>query len=321
MKAKIKNAIKIASGVSLVIMTMGTLFFGTYAWFTSTAPSVAPGSPSTGTLTTKAPPGAEFFYFKGNGTPGDSTYTGYSKSGAAFGNTTNLVDTSTSKFSVNSGSAYATIDNPILDQNGSDTEPIDPADSTAWGWIDKESVSTSPGVASPANCFNFSKMRPGCHYSFCAVFSGVSHITLRLTTGTSGATVAGNKRYVYSSGRTAYPVNFAMAMNAYVKPSTNSGGPTYINSTVTPASYPSSDKIVWENSYTTYHDFDLLSGESIGGKSYIYFTIFMGLPDQTDALLLRDINGSDYYYQRGTGEGNYAPYEGLTTTITSLELS
>jgi hypothetical protein len=59
----------------------------------------------------------------------------------------------------------------------------------------------------------------------------------------------------------------------------------------------------------------------IGGNAYIYFTIFMGLPDKTDSLLLRDINGSNYYYQRGTENGSYAPYEGLSTTVTSLTVA
>ena len=321
MKAKIKNGLKIAGGISMVFATLGTLVFGTYAWFTSTSVPNIESESENATLTTAAPDGAEFFYFKGNGIPGADSYTGYSKSGADFGNETNVVDTANSRYSTDEGSNFTGLDSPIIDQDGSDGDSIDPIDSGAWGWIDKGSTSTASGVASPANCFDFSKMRPGCHYSFCLVYSGVSSLTLRLTTGTSGSSLS-PKEYVYENGSvTSYPINLAMAMNGYVRAGNASGGPSYINNTVTSGSYTSADKIVWQNSYGSFHDFNLLSGVAVGGNNYIYFTIFMGLPDKSDSLTLSHVSGDNYYYTRGQTGGSYSPYNGLSTSITSLTVA
>ena len=66
----------------------------TYAWFqAANAQSQIHTTSENATVSVKQPDLVHFYYFKGNGVAGESSYTGYSKSDATFGNTTNIINT------------------------------------------------------------------------------------------------------------------------------------------------------------------------------------------------------------------------------------
>lgn len=293
----------------------------TFAWFQAEANVQVQTTSTSATITVQAPDDlVKFYYFKGNGTPGGD-YTGYSKYGAAFGNATNVVGKETNKFSTNGGTTNITIDSVAANAN-------------AWGLIDLDSVSTASGVASPKNCFNFSAMRPGCYYSFC-VYSDLSTSSLAANFSWNGASgITGDndslspKRRVYDNSaspkETSYPLNLLMAVNSYCAISTAAGAATYIGNTV--ADTPGmADKIVYTDTSGTSQAYTLLSSSSnnTATNKYIYFTIFMGMPNQSDALSYVKTVSSIAYYQRIStpGTGSYAPLDGLKSTLTSLVVS
>ena len=275
----------------------------TYAWFQAEASATISSTSSSTNINVSAPDAVKFYYFKGNGTPGGD-YTGYSASGASFGNQTNTVNTSDGTFNI-----------------GGDDIDIDTF-SNAWERIDIDSTSTTSGVASRTNCFNFSKMRPGCYYSFCIdVQLSTSTLTANFswTTATSGYGCA-TPRYVYDGGTTSYPLNLLMAVHGYCEISDDDDATTYITNTLGTSL---TDRITYTNSTsaTTSEAFTLLSSGDTSSNHYIYFTIFMGKSDRSDALMYVETSNGNAYYSRNNSSGSYSPLEGLSSTLASLVVS
>lgn len=291
----------------------------TFAWFQAEAQVRVQTTSNTANVTVQAPEDlVKFYYFKGNGTPGGD-YTGYSLYGAPYGNTTNVVGKETNKFSVNGGDTNAAIDSVGDSAN-------------AWGRIDLNSTSTSSGDPSPKNCFNFSKMRPGCYYSFC-VYSDLATSSLAANfawNGTNGIIGSDDslspKRYVYdddaSPKETSYALNLLMAINSYCTIGAANFAATFIGNTVA-ANPGMTDKIVYNNTAETSQSYTLLpsSTNNTATNKYIYFTIFMGLPDQSDALMYIKTVSTSAYYERGDANGSYSPLDGLKSSLTTITVS
>lgn len=286
----------------------------TYAWFQSSASANVTTTSSETTITVAQPDAIKFYRFNGNGTPGGSGYVGYSKSDASFGNTTNIVDTANSKYSINGGTSYVYYNTNTW--------------STAWTEID---ITDSSDVNA---AFNFSKMRPGCYYSF-AIKTELSSTKLKLTYSWNGANdVIGSansiKRYVATvSGnvvtQTNRPLNVLMAVNGYGAASTSTGSnaASYINGTFNVTT--STDKIVYDdavggNAASYYLLGSAGAGVTTSTNNYVYFTIFMGFSNKADALMYRGNNGANSYYERGNSAGSYGPLDGLKSTLSSIEV-
>ncbi len=287
----------------------------TYAWFTTTALATASTVNNSANVTVAAPDVVRFYCFKGNGNPGSGEYTGYSKSGAAYGNTTNVIDTTNHKFST-----YA-LSNQALN-----------VFATAWQEIDITSNSTSSGVYSAKNCFNFSRMRVGCYYSFCVV-TQLSSTNLTLGYDWSGGNgITGDgvspKRYVYANGNTTNnPLNVLMAINGYCKIQSNgtTNSQTYIEESVgVGSSLGLTDKIGFTpvGTGTTSASYQLLNAGNTSSNRYVYFTVFMG--NSSDAFIYQTTSNSIEYYQinQSTNYGGiYSPLDGLKSTLSTVTVS
>ena len=300
---KSKGSLLFAMIVSL--LSVFTTAVSTYAWFQVSAQASINTESETASITVANPDVVHFYRFNGNGTPGSSYY-GYSKSDAAFGNTVNVVDTSTNKYQLSGGSWVSYNTNTW---------------NTAWTEID---ITNNTQVQ---NAFDFSKMRPGCYYSFCIDY-GVSTAKLKTTFSWSGGSnVIGSSlnRYVWNSGTTSYPLNLLMGINGYATASTGAGSnaASFINGTFSAST--AQDKIVFTNtSSATSESYYLLgtagAGVDTSTNNHIYFTIFMGFADKSDALIYRGNSGANSYYERGVNTGGYGPLDGLKSTLTSIEL-
>jgi len=296
----------------VAFLTVVSAGVSTFAWFQVNAEVTISASSSSTNITVSAPEDlVKFYYFKGNGLPGSDNYTGYSKQNASYGNTTNIVK-SDGTFSTNAGSTSTSIS--VFD--------------SAWGAIDVNSTSTASGDASKTNCFNFSKMRPGCYYSFLAE-TGLSSTTLAATFswnhGSGRGTGEGTspKRYLYSGGTTSNPLNLMMAINGYCKelPTKEADATTYIKNTVGLASGLSlTDKIAFTPSGVgaTSQSFTWLNGANTSTNKYVYFTVFMG--GNNDTYSYRQTAGNIEYYEQNAS-GTYAPLDGLKSTLTSIVAS
>jgi len=290
----------------LAVLSLGV---STYAWFQANADVQIATESESAEITVSAPDDmVKFYYFKGNGEPGTSEYTGYSKYDAAYGNKTNLVNTATSP---------AQFKTSALNYS--------PITSNSWGLIDKDSDDTTSGEASAANCFDFSRMRVGCYYSFMIETSlATTKVDINYDwsggngiTGDSFAT----KRRVNS---TSYPINLLMAINGYcVATNTNDGAgfiTNSLNSSLT-------DLITYSGDNQTSSSYRLLgtttpdAGEITSTDKYIFFTIFMGMPDKSDAFSYVSTDGDYQYYQADGTYGNYSVFDGLKTTLTSILVS
>ena len=297
---------------SLLITTAGV---STFAWFQATASASVDTTSSSADITVSAPQTATFYYFNGNGVPGTS-YTGYSKYQAAFGNTVNIVKTDgTYSNAVESDVSIATFAN-------------------AWTQIDISSSSTTAGVASAANCFNFSKMRPGCYYSFC-IDTGLSTSSLSLGFDWARSTSKGingydmsPKRYLYNGGTTSYPLNLLMIINAYCYTSSSNNATNYISNTIgitSGGNLSLTDKINFTNvvdessSGATSESYTLLSSSTnnTATNHFIYYTVFMGTSGKTDAYVYNSTATSIDYYQVSTS-GSYSMFDGMKSTLTTL---
>lgn len=301
---------------AIALLAVFSAAISTFAWFQANASATVNTESDSVDITVAAPDAVKFYYFKGNGVPGSTEYTGYSKSGATYGNTTNTVNTSNGTFST-SGLTDVSIS----------------TFANAWERIDIESVSTSSGVASGKNCFNFSRMRAGCYYSFC-IETDLSSSKLNLayrwdsTYGVTGNDIS-PKRFVYNGGTTVYPLNLLMTINGYCKELSTNNGTTYIKETLGVGSTLSlTDKIVFANNIgtgTTTSNYYLLGSAGAGANTstnkYIYFTIFMGLPDKSDAMQYIQTTSSIQYYQRGVTTGVYSPVDGLKSTLSAVTVS
>lgn len=293
-------------------MTVCSAGVSTFAWFQAESRVRINTTSSEANITVQAPESVKFYYFKGNGVPGSAEYTGYSKSNASFGNTTNVVNTSdgTYKTAAISYTSIATFAN-------------------AWVEINLSSESTTSGVASPKNCFNFNRMRPGCYYSFC-IESNLATSTVNIDFAWNGGSdVTGNstspKRFVYNGGATLYPLNLLMAMHGYCKNLNTTDATTYIKESLGVGSTLSlTDKITFASDVgtgTTSAQYPLLSSASTSTNKYIYFTIFMGKQDKSDALAYQTTEGGIRYYQRNVSTGSYSALDGLKSTLSSIAIS
>ena len=317
-----KGKIQLFGMTAIAILSVCTLGVTTYAWFQAEADVSIYADPSETTINVQAPEDIKFYYFKGNGSPGTAEYTGYSKSDATYGNKTNLVNTSdgTFKTSAINYTSIATFAN-------------------AWEEIDyiTNPNATGSGVASAKNCFDFSKMRVGCYYSFMAkTVLSTSKLDLGYrwdsTYGITGDNngVLGTKRYVYSGGETSYPLNLLMTINAYCYASASDNATTYIKETVGVGSTLGlADKINFSNvgTGTTSASYRLLgttapdAGASTSTNKYIFFTIFMGKPDNSDALAYRATANSKNLFERDISTGNYSAMDKLKTTLSSVSIN
>lgn len=296
---------------------MTSLGMGTYAWFSAEPAEIQVDSDDTATITCAAPELSSLYYFKGNGNPGSANYTGYSKSDATVGNKTNMVDTSAGKFTLD-GSSYSS---SLLDV---------PADSNAcWGKVSTgDTTTTTEGSPSLINCFNFTKMRPGCYYSFCMVTPyDTSSLTLTYNwSAHDGDSESPKLRLHTGSATTENPINIMMAVNGYCGVGAASGAANYIKETLgvgTGYSLSGTDKVAYSpataatvsGSYT----FLTSSSNNTSSNKYIYFTVYMEA-DMTHALVYKSTASNIRYYAFGAG-GSYAPYEGLTSNLTTIALA
>jgi len=306
-----RKKIELIFATSVALLAVVTAGVSTFAWFQAQADVNIETSGDSATITVSAPDMVKFYYFKGNGNPGTSEYTGYSKSGAAYGNKTNLVNTATSptQFKTSTIDDYTSIT------------------SSSWGLIKKDSSDRTPGEASAANCFDFSRMRVGCYYSFMIETSlATTKVDINYDwSGGNGITgdSFGTKRRV-NSNSTSYPINLLMAINGYcVATNTNDGAgfiTNSLNSSLT-------DKITYSGDNQTSSSYRLLgtttpdAGEITSTNKYIFFTIFMGMPDKSDAFSYVSTDGDYQYYQADGTYGNYSVFDGLKTTLTSILVS
>ena len=302
-KSERKSRLALVLTTLVSLLSVFTAAVTTFAWFQVDSSASVDTESDTTYISASAPDVLHFYRFNGNGTPGSSYY-GYSNSAWSYGNTTNVVDTANNQYKINGSSWTST------------------AWATAWTEID---VNNSTDVT---NSFDFSKMRPGCYYSFCAYF-GVSTAKLKLTFSWNNVgDVTGNstspKRYVYDNGNTSYPINVLMGVNGWANNSNQAGSSAFINSTFSVNT--SNDKIVYTNSLvgTTSESYYLLgtsgAGVTLSTNQYIYFTIFMGLPGKADALMYRGTSGGNSYYERGNSSGGYGALDGLKSTLSTVEL-
>ena len=318
---KRKTTLLFTTAVALLaVLSLGV---STYAWFQANADVHITAEGDTAEITVAAPESVKFYYFKGNGTPGNlSSYTGYSKAGAAFGNATNVIGTT------ENGHAGA------FSTNGDSNTPTYTSMATfanAWGLIDLTSNSTASGVASPKNCFNFSKMRPGCYYSFC-VETNLATSTVKLlydwsTSESNGVTGDSFAQKRYLQGQTNYPINLLMAIHGYCKEINSNDGTAYINNTVGISdSYSLTEKIAFTPISTAvtdenrHQEFTMLNAATTSTNKYIYFTIYMGKQNKSDAYRYMSTDGSIDYYQAGN-TGTYSVFDGLKSTLINITVS
>ena len=308
---KKRHIYSLVAGVFLVSLTVGTMAIGTYAWFLAAPATITPTSYSTGNATATAPASSTFYYFKGNGTPGTDSYTGYSKSDATFGNKTNMVNTSTNKFTLD-GTNYS----DLLAIPGAG----DSYNNACWGKID---VSSATSVN---NCLNLTRMRPGCYYTFCVIYSSAG-ADLELTFAES---VTGNnktpKRRVYNGGVTTSPISLAMALNGYAAISTTSQANvrSYFSTTFTQGATKANDKINFNYASPSYVYPFINNGATNGANACVFFTVYMGSGNKADALLYHSKAGTGaseiLYYQLNQTSGDYSALDGLSLSISRLEV-
>ena len=309
-KTRISNSkFKISTILSLFVSLFAVLSasVSTYAWFQAQASVNIQTTSTSATITVSRPDSVRFYRFNGNGIP-SSSYYGYSPSGASFGNTTNVIDTSANTYKLGDSSAVnyrsSAFDNVWTEINIDNSSQVSAA-------------------------FDFSLMRPGCYYSFC-IYTPQATSKLKISFSlTGGINIDGtsNNRYVATSDSgaeaTDYPLNFLMGVNGYASASTNTGAnvESFIDGTIDATS--ASDKIVY-NHLSPASDYYLLgtSGSSVDTSSnnYIYFTIFMGYSTKSDALLLRKNISGKNYYSLNQASGSYSALDGLKSTLTAIEV-
>lgn len=282
----------------LMVCTAGV---STFAWFQANAAASVTTTSEEATITVARPEDATFYYFTGNGTPG-SSYTGYSASNSNIGKAQltfthdGSTDPSNVGFDSTEGKAYY------------------------FAKIDGESNRTF------ANCFNLSKIRPGCYYTFCVSYVG-QYTGLELTFADS---VTGNnkspKRMI--SYGTPYYASLGLALNGWCSTAQTKGyAATFIKDAFNGGATSSgNDKIVYPNSNTLSpfvfaDDVDTRTANT----SYIYFSIFMGFNDKSDAIAYSSKTGTGasevITYTRGTTSGDYSALDGLSMTLSKIEVT
>ncbi len=301
---KRKRTLVFTTGVAL--LAVFSLGVSTYAWFQANAAVNIDTESDSANITVSAPTGAKFYYFTGNGTP-NSDYTGYSGSDSAIG-TAPRVLSHTSNSDVPSNVGFASTEGKTyyfveIDGNGNNTA---------------------------ANCFNLSKIRPGCYYTYCIEYSAAScGLKLTFSNGTTGNNKT-PKRKVGSSAApgSAYDVSLGLALNGWVSsPQASSYAATYIKDAFNGGATKSvNDKIDYPTSDMANNtDFTFTSGQNTSSNHFIFFTIFMGFNDKTDALLFNNKAGTGsseiLYYTRDSSSGNYSALEGLTMTLSKIEVT
>ena len=316
MKKVVKRKLSLILSLCFSTLAIFTSAVSTFAWFQANANINIETTSDSATITVSAPENVKFYYFKGNGVPGSSDYTGYSKSNATYGNKTNMVNTSSSP------AKYKVGEDDYVNIN-----------SSAWGLIDKnDNVTTTSGVPSAKNCFNFSKMRPGCYYSF-MIETNLETTSVQLsydwTNNTSKGITGDNltqKRYV--NGQTNHPINILMAVNAYCAIQSTNDGSTFVKESLGEGSTLGlTDKITFgsgnvgiSTSDPTTCNYTILPSSSNNTltNKYIFFTIFMGKTDMSDAFSYVSTDGGINYYQSDSTNGNYSVFDGLMATLTTI---
>lgn len=302
---------------AVALLAVFSLGVSTYAWFQANAEVSIQTEGDEAEITVAAPDDmVKFYYFNGNGVPGSADYTGYSASNATYGNKTNMVNTSTGEFTTNAGSDYTGIS----------------TFEDAWTPIELESTSTASGDASPKNCFNFSKMRVGCYYSFC-IETKLSTTKVNISYkwnspyGITGADLSpAHTRYAYYNDVTSNPLNMLMAINGFCTNLSSNNATTFIAESLGVGSTLSlSDKITFSpvETGTTTSNYNLLANGNAGvdttTNKYVYFTIFMG--NNNDAFVYNSTVSTTDYYEYNQTTGTYSPLDGLKSSVSAITVS
>ena len=294
----------------VAFLTVCTAGVSTFAWFQAQAAVNIETASDDATITVAAPEGAKFYYFTGNGVPGGD-YTGYSRGDSSIGmaprNITHDGSTNPSNVAFESGDG---IDYYFQEITGS-------------------------GSYTESNCFDLSKIRPGCYYSFAVSYVG-SELGLKLnfrwdsTNGITGDNQTPKRRFHNGSAITDNPLNLLMSLNGwastqypaslasqYIKEAFNKGA----------SAGGSGDKISYATNHTASgQDYSFGSGiTTTAVNKYIFFTVYMGYDDRSDALLFNSKAGTGaseiLYYNTNQTSGDYSALEGLKVTLSKVELT
>lgn len=294
-----KRLISLLAGLFMVSLTMTSLAMGTYAWFSAEPAAIEVDSDDTATITCAAPEAAAFYYFNGNGTPGGD-YSGYSRTAGS-----------------NIGTAARTYATSSSGITFSDFVHIDGTGNNTLG-----------------NCFDFSKMRPGCFYSFCVIYAATSvDLDLTFENITNGNALT-PKRRIYSGGATTRPLSLAMALNGYAVASTNSdeNAASFIETTFSKgaAREGSGDTINYNHaSASPSLSFKFLDDANTSSNSCMYFTIYMGFNNKDDALAYNskavvEESSTEFealYYAPDTRTGDYSALHGLAISLRQISVT
>lgn len=292
----------------VAVLAVASLGVSTFAWFQANADVEITAEGDEAEITVSAPTGAVFYYFTGNGTPG-TDYTGYSPADSAIGTAPRTISHD--------------METPVTPNN------VGFAQSEGKTYYFQEI--TGEGTYTAANCFNFSKIRPGCYYSFCVAYASSScGLALTLSNNRTGDNTT-PKRKIGTSGSpgAAYNASLGLALNGYVSAaSTTASAATYIKSAFDDGAVKASshDKIAYPSSNMADNTvFTFANNINTTTNQYIYFTIYMGFNNKGDALLYNSKSGTGsseiIYYTRDNTSGDYSAVDGLTMTLNKVEVT
>ncbi len=287
---------------SLIFTILFSLFLvfsaavSTFAWFQATSAASIEADSNEASVTVQAPTDVEFYYFTGNGTPGGD-YTGYSRADSAIGKAPRT-------YTYNPSS-------PVEGVSFSDFQKI-----------------TGEGIYTASNCFNLSKIRPGCYYTYCVKYAGSSvGLKVSLTNYRTGNNTT-PKRKIGTSG-SSYFASVGLALNGAVSaPQPSTYAATFIKDAfaVGNAKNDSTDKIQYPTSDPAGASvFTFTSGQNTTTNNYIFFSIFMGFNNKADALLYNSKSGTGaseiLYYTRDNSYGDYSALYSLSMSVNSIEVT
>lgn len=284
---------KKTSFIFTIIVSLACVFTGavtTFAWFQASAAAQVITDSTTAEITVSKPEGSKFYYFTGNGTPGGE-YTGYSSDDSVIGKSPRALDPD-------------------------DVPSIVGFDSGTYHFQEI----TEEGIYTAANCFNLSKIRPGCYYTFCIEYSSTTTgLKITLSDLITGANTSPKRQVNYA---TPYNLSLGVAINGAVStPKAKTYAANYIQDAF--GTTTEDDKIVYPSS-NTLSPFTFTSGQNTTTNNFIFFSIFMGFNDKSDALTYQSKSGTGssetILYNRGVNTGDYSPLDGLKMSITGVEI-
>ena len=293
-----------SSLIFTAIVSLTCVFTGgvcTFAWFQASAAATVSTTSSTADITVSKPSAAKFYYFTGNGTPGGD-YPGYSRSDSVIGSSATT----------------------ITYNAASPTNPTNVGFDSTDGKTYYFQEITGSGVYTANNCFNLSKIRPGCYYTYCVEYDGANAgLNISFTNTISGEDTVPKKK-VYDL--TPYYVSLGLALNGAVStPQGKSFAAEFIKNSF--GTTTSNDKIVYPTYEPASDTFTApyASSQNMSTNHFLFFSIFMGFNDKADALTYRSKSGtgSDEYllYNRDQSAGDYSALNGMQMSINTIELT